>query len=206
VAAGARAPYYPRGVLRPVAALVVVLLGLTAACTTRSEVAAPDTASAGGALRTAEQPIGVEHNETDVAYAHEISAMHRQAVDMVAMLGNREVPPQVRELAAQIGQDRSDELVRLGKLLRTWRVPPHGADYHGNPGELTMREMADLYALEGAEFEEQWVARIVANHRGAVAMSRAELEHGLNAAARDLARQLAETQAAQAAALEDMGS
>jgi uncharacterized protein (DUF305 family) len=193
-------------VLRPVAALVVVLLGLTAACTTGSDPAARDGASPAAASRTAEQRVGVEHNATDVAFAHEVSAMHRQAVDMVTMLGNREVSPQVRELAAQIGRDRSDELASLGKLLRTWRVPPHGADFHGNPGELTMRQMADLYTLDGPEFEEQWIARMVANHRGAVAMSRAELDRGLNIAARELARQLAETQAAQAAALEEMGS
>jgi uncharacterized protein (DUF305 family) len=189
---------------RPAAALVVLLLGLTAACTTRPELVPRESTSTSGASRTAEQRVGLEHNETDVAYAHEVSAMHRQAVDMVTMLGNREVSPQVRELAAEIARDRSEELVALGKLLRAWRVPPHGADYHGNPGELTMREMADLYALEGPEFEEQWVARMVANHRGAVAMSRAELDRGLNVAARELARRLAETQAAQAAALEDV--
>jgi uncharacterized protein (DUF305 family) len=187
---------------RPATVLVVIILGLAAACTTRSEVVARDTTPVGGASRTAEQKVGVEHNETDVAYAHEVSAMHRQAVEMVTMLGNREVSPQVRELAAEIARDRSEELVALGKLLRAWRVPPHGADFHGNPGELTMREMADLYALEGPEFEQQWVARMVANHRGAVAMSRAEVDRGLNVAARELARRLAETQAAQAAALE----
>jgi uncharacterized protein (DUF305 family) len=154
----------------------------------------------------AEQRVGLEHNETDIAYAHEISAMHRQAVDMVTMLGNREVSPELRELAAEIARDRSAELAQLGKLLRAWRVAPHGADYHGNPGELTMREMADLYALDGPDFEEQWIARMVANHRGAVAMSRAEVDRGLNVGARELARRLAETQAAQAAALEDMGS
>lgn len=180
----------------------MIILGLTAACTTRSEVVARDTTPVGGASRTAEQKVGVEHNETDVAYAHEVSAMHRQAVEMVTMLGNREVSPQVRELAAEIARDRSDDLVALGRLLRAWRVPPHGADFHGNPGELTMREMADLYALEGPEFEQQWVAKMVANHRGAVAMSRAEVDRGLNVAARELARRLAETQAAQAAALE----
>jgi uncharacterized protein (DUF305 family) len=183
----------------------VLLLGLTAACTTRPETGARESMSPAGASRAAEQRVGVEHNETDVAFAHEISAMHRQAVDMVTMLGNREVSPPVRELAAEIARDRSEELVALGKLLRTWRVTPHGADYHGNPGELTMGEMADLYALEGPEFEQQWIARMVANHRGAVAMSRAELDHGLNVAARELARRLAEDQEAQAAALEAVG-
>jgi uncharacterized protein (DUF305 family) len=192
-------------VLRPAAALVVLLLGLTAACTTRSEVSAPDATSVAGASRTAEQKVGLEHNATDVAYAHEISAMHRQAVDMVTMLGNREVSPEVRGLAAEIARDRSAELAQLGKLLQAWRVPPHGADYHGNPGELTMREMADLYALDGPTLEEQWLARMIANHRGAVAMSRAELDHGLNVAARELARQLAEAQTVHVAALQAVG-
>lgn len=189
-------------VVSPSTVMVLLLLALTAACTAGSEPLSSGGADAVGTSKGTSQRVGAEHNETDVAYAHEVSALHRQAVDMVAMLGNKEVSVPVRDLAAVIGRARTAELDELDELLRSWRIPPHGVDFHGNPGELTIGEMSDLYALEGEEFEQQWLVRMVANHRGAVAMSRAEVDHGLNVTARDLARRLAQIQHQHAQALE----
>jgi len=150
--------------------------------------------------------VGAERNETDEAYVHELSAMHHQAISMSVMVANKQVPVALRDLAAEIGESRSAELRELTRVLARWDVKPHGADFHGNPGELTTRELSDLYGLDGARFEEQWLTRMVANHRTAVAMSQAELDRGLNLALRELARRMVRVQGEQLDALEGLAA
>jgi len=190
--------------LRPTA-LVVVLLLLGPGCTTKTELSTAKGADV-GAPSTASARVGAERNETDEAYVHELSAMHHQAISMSVMVANKQVPVALRDLAAEIGESRSAELRELTRVLARWDVKPHGADFHGNPGELTPRELSDLYGLDGARFEEQWLTRMVANHRTAVAMSQAELDRGLNLALRELARRMVRVQGEQLDALEGLAA
>ena len=91
-------------------------------------------------------------------------------------------------------------------MLRAWREEPPQGDFYGNPGELTMRQMSEVYELEGAAFEKRWLEAMIGNHRGAIAMSRAEVDSGLNLEARELARRLVRTQGAQLAELERLAA
>lgn len=173
----------------PAAATAVLLLAV-AGCSadgpaaTRGTTGSPAPRAAGTA-----PPPGV--NDTDLAYAHELRALSEQAVALAAMIGEKQVSPEVRAVAAEIGRARTAELAELDALLASWGAQPHPADYHGNPGELTTREMSDLYSLTGPGFESRWLEWMVANHHGSVAMSRAEVDHGADMAARELARRLA---------------
>jgi uncharacterized protein (DUF305 family) len=81
-------------------------------------------------------------------------------------------------------------------------VAPHRPDFHGNPGELTMDQLSELYALDGTAFEERWTQRMIDNHLGAVAMSKAELDDGLNLGTREFARGLIMLQQSQVEKLE----
>lgn len=125
--------------LRPTALVVVPLLLLGPGCTTKAELSTPERAN-GAAAATASPRVGAERNETDEAYVHELSAMHQQAISMSVMVANKQVPASLRDLAAEIGESRSEELRDLTGILARWDVKPHGADFHGNPGELTARE------------------------------------------------------------------
>jgi uncharacterized protein (DUF305 family) len=187
-------------VTRPAALVVVLLLLLAAGCTTKTEISATEPSAASA------RSVSPEHNPTDAAYAHELSAMHWQAVDLVAMVGTKDVSGDVADLAVSIGRSRAAELDELERMMRAWREQPPEGDFHGNPGELTMRQLSELYELEGAVFEEQWLERMIGNHRGAVAMSRAEVDNGLNAEARELASRLVRTQGAQLEALERLAA
>lgn len=181
--------------------VVVLLLLLAAGCTTKAELSATEPSDA-----TAEPSVSLDHNPTDSTYVHELSAMHWQAVDLVTMVGTKDVSVEVADLAVSIGRSRTSELEELERMLRAWNEQPPQGDFHGNPGELTMRQMSELYELDGAAFEELWLERMVGNHRGAVAMSRAEVDHGLNLEARELARRLVRTQGAQLEALEGLAA
>jgi uncharacterized protein (DUF305 family) len=193
---------------RRIALPVVLLLVLGTGCATNAETGpGGGGSSAGASAGSPESPgssqAGAGRNETDEAYVHELSAMHQQAISMVAMVSSKEVSDSVRDLADEIGRSRSEEAADLARTQRRWGLAPH-ADYHGNPGELTMRQMSDLYDLDGAEFEEQWLLKMAANHRTAVAMSQAEVDSGLDLAVRELARSLVKVQGAHLDALEQL--
>ena len=145
-----------------------------------------------------------EHNDTDLAYVDRLGSQQQQAVDLVAMVSNRDVSPEVRELAAQIDADRSDEVRALRRMARAWGVPPHPPEFHGNPGELTLEQLSALYGQDGPGFEARWLQRMTDNHRGAVAMSKAELDDGLNLGTREFARGLIELQESQIEQLETL--
>ena len=106
----------------------------------------------------------VDHNDTDLAHVDRLGSQHQQAVDMVAMVDNVDVSPELRGLAAEIGRARSDEMKALRRMANAWGVPPHSPDFHGNPGELTMDQLSELHALDGAAFEKRWTRRMADNH------------------------------------------
>ena len=183
-----------------------VLLGLTGGCSASSaDRAAASGADGRSATSAMPDEIGPEHNPTDIAYVDAMISQHQQALDMVTMVTRKDVSAAVAEEAAAIDEARSDELAAFGRLARAWDLPPHPPEFHGNPGELTVQQLSDLYALEGEAFEERWTELMIDNHLGAVAMSRAELADGLNLAARELARALIEVQEDTAERLQALG-
>ena len=186
--------------------LGTVLLGLTGGCSASSADLAPASGTAGRSATSAmPDEIGPEHNPTDLAYVDAMTSQHQQALDMVTMAVRKDVSAVLAEEAAAIDKARSDELAAFGRLARAWDLPPHPPEFHGNPGELTVQQLSDLYALEGEAFEERWTELMIDNHLGAVAMSRAELTDGLNLAARELARALIVVQEDTAERLQALG-
>ncbi len=189
-----------RRALRPLALVAVLLLALGTGCTTKTEV------------RAGEMPAGprsgppLPHNATDEAYSHELFNMHQQAVDMADMVGGKEVSGTVRELAAEVGRSRIQQMQALAYLAQSWGIKPHTGDFHGNPGELTRVDLQDLSELDGPAFEDQWLARMTDNYRGSAAMSRAELDGGLSVEGRQYARDAIEALEAVLEELEQEGS
>ena len=173
---------------RLLVALVTALALLAAGCSDAGRAA--DGTAVTATRAALEVPIAPERNDVDVAYAHVLGAMHDQAIAMVNMLSDRDLPGDVLALAAEVGLNRSREAQRLDEMLSTWRVAPHPPDFHGYPGEFTDAQLAELAALEGSAFQRRWAEMMVANHRTSLAISTEELGAGLNVAARALAREL----------------
>ena len=181
--------------------LFALTLCLCCACS-----GSPVEPTAGSGTPSVVRPTSVtdEHNDTDLAYVDRLSSQQQQAVDLVAMVSNRDISPEVRELAAQIGADRSDEVRTLRQMARAWGVPPHPPEFHGNPGELTLEQLSELYGQDGPDFEARWLQQMLDNHLGAVAMSKAEVADGLNLGTREFARGLIKVQEAQIEQLESL--
>ena len=143
-----------------------------------------------------------DHNDADLAYVDRMLSQHQQVVDLVAMVPNKDVPPELARLARRLGDARTEEMGALRKMAEAWGVPKHAPDYHANPGELTIEQLVRIYELEGADFSERWTQQVIDNQRGAVALSRAELDNGLNLGAREFARGLVRLLESQTAKLE----
>ena len=185
---------------RTAAVLSVLLLALLGGCAGAPGTGDRASDSTPSVVRPSE--VSADHNDTDLSYVDRMYSQHQQAIDMVAMTANKDLSPELAKLAARVGEDRSEEMKALQGMARAWGVPPHPPDYHGNPGELTMEQLSELYDLDGAAFEQSWTQRMTDNHLGAVAMSKAELDDGLNLGTREFARGLVRLLESQVAELE----
>lgn len=163
--------------------LVVVLLLLGAGCTTKTEIRSGGTAD----FPTATAPS--PHNEADATYAQALGVLHEQAIDL-AGLPDENVAATLSDLTARVRRTRIPWMTSLDVVRHRWGVERHEGGYHGIPGELTARQLAELSTLDGPDFEELWLERMVANYRGSIALSTDELRRGLNAEGRQYAEQI----------------
>ena len=125
--------------------LCALTLCLCCAC---SGPTAPPSAGSGTPSVVRPTAVTDEHNDTDLAYVDRLSSQQQQAVDMVAMVSNRDVSPEVRELAAQIGADRADEVRALRRMARAWGVPPHPPEFARGLIKLQESQIEQLESLQ----------------------------------------------------------
>jgi uncharacterized protein (DUF305 family) len=180
---------------RPVALLGVLLLLLGTGCTTKTEIRAADPAQ----FPTSREPS--PHNHVDAAYARSLGVLHEQAV-YLADLPDGEVATTLRDLTDRVRRTRIPWMTSLDVVRHRWGVEPHEGELLGIPGELTAQQLAELSALEGAEFEERWLEQMIANYRSSLALSEDELLRGLNSEGRQYAEQILGDLRADLAALE----
>jgi uncharacterized protein (DUF305 family) len=143
-----------------------------------------------------------DFNDADVMFAQMMIPHHEQAVEMAELAETRASDPEVVELAAQIKAAQDPEIETMTGWLEAWGEPTemeHGMDM---PGIMTDEEMAELEAADGAEFDVVFVHHMIAHHQGAIEMAETEIADGQNAEAKELASQIAESQAAEVTQLE----
>jgi uncharacterized protein (DUF305 family) len=164
---------------RPSALLVVLLMLLVPGCTTRTELRQ-------GSLSDLPSPRGpAPHSRADASYANELGDLHEQAVEMATMVDSgKPVSAAVRDLAARVSRTRLPAMVSLDALRGSWHVKRRRGEGPLVPGRMTDRQLTRLRALGGSELEGAWLDRMVRNYRGAVALSRSELERGSSPEAR----------------------
>lgn len=174
-----------RSNIRPAAALVAAAL----ACGVAPRAAAQTPHTHGGhhhgtttPARPAALPPGAHHpwTEADVAFMTAMIAHHSQAVQMSRLAPERAGSAAVRTLAARIINAQQDEIALIQQWLRDRDEPVPAADAghagHGAPGGppmhgmLTPRQMAQLEAARGDEFDRLFLTFMIQHHRGAVSM------------------------------------
>ncbi|WP_197375779.1 DUF305 domain-containing protein [Mycolicibacterium baixiangningiae] len=197
--------------VRPLALFAALLAALFLSSCTSTEQSQGDghtdhshTESAGESAGDAQAP----HNADDVAFAQEMMAHHKQALELVDMARDRSTDPALLELAAGIGAAQGPEMGQMAEMLRGWGQDPDGAMQHGGhstmPGMVDDATMARLRSLSGREFDTLWLESMISHHQGAVEMAKAENANGENADAKALAEHIIEAQEAEIAQMKQM--
>ena len=135
------------------------------------------------------QPDGF--NQADVAFAGQLIPHHRQSLQLVRMIEEREVGPGLDSLAAQIRTTQVVEIQSMSSWLKDWNVPvPSGdpSEGTGRAGTVSAADLAALAKLPAAEFEDQWLRLMIRHHEEAIAMADTENEDGRYPYARALAQ------------------
>ena len=104
---------------------------------------------------------------------------HTQAIEMVKLLKTRTTRDDMKLLALRIEVSQADEI----KMMQTWLADrkesvPGDSDYrmmmsmpgHAMPGMLTQKEMDQLAATKGAEFDRLFLEYMIKHHEGALTM------------------------------------
>ncbi|GAA1615591.1 DUF305 domain-containing protein [Catellatospora bangladeshensis] len=150
-----------------------------------------------------------QFNDTDVQFAQQMIAHHQQALMMAQMAAGRAASAQVKQLAAQIGQEQAPEIEQMSAWLTQWgkpvpsmgpgmtmpSMPPMGPG--AMPSMPAMPDMGQMNDMTGEQFDNMFLQMMIAHHQGAVEMAKAEIANGANPAAKELAQKIETSQTAQ---------
>ncbi|MFJ2756728.1 DUF305 domain-containing protein [Nocardioides sp. NPDC087217] len=191
------------------------------------------TLSACGGNDEAEAPQKLsetEHNKADVTFATDMIQHHAQALSMVDLTMDRNLEPEVQELADSIRAAQSPEIETMSGWLQQWgeEVPSTMRDHvngghegHGDgedssmsdsmegmdgdmPGMMSAEDMDALENASDAEFSDMWLTMMIEHHEGAVEMSETEQDEGRFKPAVDLAGTIIESQTAEIDTMEKL--
>jgi uncharacterized protein (DUF305 family) len=142
------------------------------------------------------------HNQADIAFATGMIPHHQQALEMAALAADRAADPKVKNLAARIEKAQDPEIERMSGWLRDWDQPvptPGGghAAHGGMPGMMSDAEMASLESASGPAFDRMFMELMIRHHEGAIEMAETEQQKGAYPDAKQLARSIATSQAAE---------
>ncbi len=135
---------------------------------------------------SAEQAIRIaetSYSPDDVKFMQDMIPHHQQAVEMAALVGDRTNRPEINDVAGRITVSQRDEMDFMRQWLRERgeRVPGQ-TDYdgmhtdHKMAGMATPRQLEELAASEGAEFDRIFLRLMITHHEGAVKMVEELLE------------------------------
>jgi uncharacterized protein (DUF305 family) len=117
--------------------------------------------------------------DADVKFMQGMIGHHTQALAMVALLKTRTTRDDMKLMAQRIEVSQHDEI----RIMRTWltnhRQPvPSDSDYTmmmampemAMPGMLTQKQMDQLAAASGADFDRLFLEFMIQHHEGALSM------------------------------------
>lgn len=137
-----------------------------------------------------------DHNAADTMFAQMMMVHHRQAVEMseIVLAHGELLDPQFADLARSIAKAQAPEIEQMRQWLEHWGEP-QTSDHAGHmDGMLSEDSITRLREADAAQAQRLYLSGMIEHHRGAIDMAQDELDHGLNAPALDLARQIADSQ------------
>lgn len=133
------------------------------------------------------------YNDTDVAYAVDVTSHHAQTLHVLDLsLGRESLDPGLGALADETRQRLFDEVNGTQKWLKAndQSVPKtalqhsHADDQNYDtsiPGMLSADQLHDLEQADDAEFQSAWLDALIAHEVGAVELAQSAVEGAQNA-------------------------
>jgi uncharacterized protein (DUF305 family) len=217
-----------RTILRRAALAGAALSALlaTAACGDGDDMAGMGHSSA-SPTSSASASAAATFNDADVMFAQMMIPHHQQAVAMAELAPTRANDPELKDLAAKIKAAQDPEIATMTGWLNAWGKPtaaPGGQNMPGMgpssghnmpgmtsspmpemsamPGMMSDKEMDDLKAAKGTQFDKMFAQMMIAHHNGAIEMAKTEQANGSNPDAKALAAKIAADQAAEVQTLQ----
>ncbi|MER5870705.1 DUF305 domain-containing protein [Streptomyces sp. NPDC002044] len=149
-------------------------------------------------------------NAADRTYVRNMTEHHRQALTMSALAPARAAADGVRRLAERIEAAQRPEIGAMEKWSALHPAPQadsgaHPHDHGTMPGMATERQLTDLAAASGADFDRLFLKLMTAHHEGAVKMAGEALAGGNNVAVEEMANEVVATQSAEIHRMRAMG-
>ncbi|MFD7783687.1 DUF305 domain-containing protein [Streptomyces nojiriensis] len=160
-------------------------------------------------------------NAADHTYVSHMIEHHRQALTMSALAPERAAADGVKRLAERITAAQRPEIGAMEKWLArhpatatpgapapapaTPGAPAAGHDHGAMPGMATERQLAELTAARGPDFDRLFLKLMTAHHEGAVKMAGEALAGGNNVAVEEMATEVVATQSAEIHRMRAMG-
>lgn len=160
------------------------------------------------AVATAAPANDAPHTQGDGTVRHDITFIamltphHESAVEMATVARERATNHEVRELAAHIAEEQSQEI----REVRAW-LERHDAEPMPPPEPVREMEQQDLEMLrsaKGAEVDRMFLMMMRPHHAQAVTEAEDELEHGRDSFALDVARTTMDDQSREIAQMNDL--
>lgn len=204
-------------VRRPVVLLGSLTLGLALTLT----ACGSDEGPAGA---TSAQVSNTKHNDADVAFATDMIQHHAQALSMVDLTADRNLDPEVQQLAEDIREAQGPEIQTMSGWLQDWdeEIPETmrdhvnaGHDMEGMgdsmngmdsdmPGMMSGDDFDELENASDADFQTMWLEMMVKHHEGAVEMAQDQRQNGQYKPAVDLGGNVVKTQTAEIAKMKSL--
>ncbi|MEL5954997.1 DUF305 domain-containing protein [Streptomyces sp. CLV115] len=201
-----------RRTLAAAGAVAVLALALTACGSSdgsKSDGSSMPGMDHGSAGASAPATPGGEFNDADVKFAQQMIPHHQQAIEMAKLADGRAADPEIKKLATAIEKAQDPEINTMKGWLTSWGKPlpsssmgdmpgmDHGSDGSGMPGMMSGKDMDDLAAARGKDFDKKFAQLMIGHHQGAVTMAEEEQKNGGNAEAKKLAAAVVTAQTAE---------
>lgn len=146
---------------------------------------------------TAIAPTESETSTADLAFVEAMIAHHDQAVELAELAPDRASDGELIDLASRMRAAQAAEADAMRSWLERRRTRELPTDDHGHEamrGEISRSTLDRAAELDGAAFDELFIAAMVPHHRGAIEMADARLAEVGDPAVARWARAIATSQ------------
>jgi uncharacterized protein (DUF305 family) len=200
---------YKRSFCMPLHRRIAVVGAVAAGTLLLAACGGSDTSGAGheghnsaATQESTKSPTPGAFNDADVTFAQSMIVHHQQALEMSKLADGRASDQEIKTLAGQIEKAQDPEIKTMQSWLTSWGKPEssgmdHGGMNHGGgamPGMMSEKDMADLTAAKGKDFDRKFAELMIAHHNGAIDMAKDEQKNGSDAASKKLAADVIKNQ------------